>query len=356
MPQDKRYLVFVSSTYTDLVEERAAVMRSLLQLECMPAGMELFSAANDDSWDLIEREITGADYYVLIIGNRYGSLTEQGVSYTEREYDLALEMKVPIISFIHGEPQQVPVGKSEVDPKIIEKLGRFKEKVKKNHNVLFWRSTAELAGLVTTSLVSAARNNPRTGWVRADQAATPEMMAEIATLRYQLSESRNQNARQSTAKPAGIEKYAQGDEFFKFDCTFMVSPVDNHWQPDDAFTCTIHVTWDEIVNALAPLLADETTDNLMKQRLRTLIFDHAAEKYAFEYAINKSYSASVLSDDQYETVKTQLIALQIIMRGVKKRAPSDKKNYWTLTEYGQSKLIELRAIPSEHFNPSSNTE
>src|SRR5262245_31099313 len=39
------YSVFVSSTYEDLREERAAVQKALLQLKCMPIGMELFGSA-----------------------------------------------------------------------------------------------------------------------------------------------------------------------------------------------------------------------------------------------------------------------------------------------------------------------
>ena len=38
---DNRYQVFVSSTYEDLKAERQEVMHALLELDCMPAGMEL---------------------------------------------------------------------------------------------------------------------------------------------------------------------------------------------------------------------------------------------------------------------------------------------------------------------------
>ena len=50
---ENRYQVFVSSTYQDLQEERQEVMQALLELECIPAGMELFPAANQDQWTLI---------------------------------------------------------------------------------------------------------------------------------------------------------------------------------------------------------------------------------------------------------------------------------------------------------------
>lgn len=54
---EKRYQVFVSSTFHDLVDERRAVMQALLELDCIPAGMELFPASTDTQWTLIERVI-----------------------------------------------------------------------------------------------------------------------------------------------------------------------------------------------------------------------------------------------------------------------------------------------------------
>jgi hypothetical protein len=47
---EKRYQVFVSSTYEDLKDERAEVIQALLELDCMPAGMELFPASTDQQW------------------------------------------------------------------------------------------------------------------------------------------------------------------------------------------------------------------------------------------------------------------------------------------------------------------
>lgn len=37
---DKKYHVFVSSTYEDLQEERKAVIEALLQMNSFPVGME----------------------------------------------------------------------------------------------------------------------------------------------------------------------------------------------------------------------------------------------------------------------------------------------------------------------------
>ena len=50
---ERKHQVFVSSTYKYLVKERQEVIHALLELDCIPAGMELFPAADEDAWSLI---------------------------------------------------------------------------------------------------------------------------------------------------------------------------------------------------------------------------------------------------------------------------------------------------------------
>jgi hypothetical protein len=45
---DKRYQVFVSSTYADLQHERQRVIQALMEMDCIPSGMELFPAADEE--------------------------------------------------------------------------------------------------------------------------------------------------------------------------------------------------------------------------------------------------------------------------------------------------------------------
>ena len=68
MTQSVRYQVFLSSTYTDLKEERAEVLQAIWEMDCIPTGMEAFLATNESQWQVIKRVIDECDYYVLIIG------------------------------------------------------------------------------------------------------------------------------------------------------------------------------------------------------------------------------------------------------------------------------------------------
>ena len=84
---EKKYQIFISSTYEDLIEEREQAIKAVLEMGHIPVGMEMFSAADEEQWKIIARQIEETDYYVLIAAHRYGSETKEGISFTEKEYD-----------------------------------------------------------------------------------------------------------------------------------------------------------------------------------------------------------------------------------------------------------------------------
>lgn len=97
---EKRYQVFISSTSRDLKAQRQVVIESLLEASYIPVGMELFNAATDASWPVIERLIRGCDYYVVIVAGRYGTESAvTGLGFTESEYAFAREIGKPSSPF-----------------------------------------------------------------------------------------------------------------------------------------------------------------------------------------------------------------------------------------------------------------
>lgn len=128
---EKKYQFFISSTYEDLKEERNKAIQAVLTMNQFPIDMEMFSAADDDQWKIIKEAIDSSDFYILIIGNRYGSIEETtGISYTEKEFDYAVEKKIPVLAFIVDSSVSMTADKFETDPQKIAKLSVFKEKVK----------------------------------------------------------------------------------------------------------------------------------------------------------------------------------------------------------------------------------
>ncbi|CAN2533760.1 hypothetical+protein [Methylocapsa aurea] len=185
-----KYQVFVSSTYRDLVEERNAIMRSILDLGQIPAGMESFLAADEEQLSYIKKIIDECDYYIVIIAGRYGSMDANGVGYTEREYDYAVESGKVVLGFIHEDPMQLTAAKNEVDLLLKQKLEAFREKVKKNRLVSFWSTAQELELAAIKSLSKAMQQQPSVGWVRGDLVAREDVLLQINQLRTENDELR----------------------------------------------------------------------------------------------------------------------------------------------------------------------
>ncbi|KAB2329483.1 DUF4062 domain-containing protein [Bacillus mesophilum] len=179
---DKKYQVFISSTFADLQEARQKVMDTILQLHQIPAGMEMFPASDDDQMTHIKSEIDRSDYYILILGHRYGSMSSEGISFTEMEYNYAIEQGIPVLAFIID--KNVPVRPADLDATADakKKLDKFRAKAQRNKLCKFWTSPDDLATKVSTSLSHSFTVNPRIGWIRGNQATSPQVAEELASL------------------------------------------------------------------------------------------------------------------------------------------------------------------------------
>lgn len=177
---DKKYQIFISSTYTDLIEPRQKVIESILKQYHFPIGMEMFSAADDEQWDIIKETIESSDFYILLIGSRYGSLTTQGIGYTEKEYDYATEIGVPILTFLKDDTLATTPQERETDPIKIQKLQNFREKVQDNKMREVWKNSDDLAHRVSMALMKEFTRKNRVGWIRGDsisEDASKELLA-----------------------------------------------------------------------------------------------------------------------------------------------------------------------------------
>ena len=180
--EDKKYQIFISSTYTDLIKERDKVIETLLGIYHLPVGMEMFSAGNAEQWEIIKDTIETSDYYILILGHRYGSETEEGISYTEKEYDYALHLEKPILSFVRDRSASTTPDQRDLEEDKSKKLNLFYQKVTEKKMCDFWNNKDELASKVAIALPKAFRRDPQIGWVRGNKAVSSQTIEELATL------------------------------------------------------------------------------------------------------------------------------------------------------------------------------
>lgn len=174
-----KYQVFISSTYKDLEEERESIIKAVLEMYHIPIGMEMFSAEDEEQWEIIRRTIDVSDYYVLILGLRYGSKTSDGISFTQKEYEYALEKKIPVLAFVMSDDVSLPKSRRDDD---LSDINAFRSTVLDNSKMAqFWETKDELIKSVSISLMKQIMQKPGVGWVRGNKLGVEEDLSKELT-------------------------------------------------------------------------------------------------------------------------------------------------------------------------------
>lgn len=162
---NKKYQVFVSSTYKDLKEERMAVIRLLLKMGFIPVGMEQFPASNMSQMEYIKMMLDSCDYYLLILAGKYGSVDVDGIGFTEKEYDYAIANGIPVMSILVEDIGKLENAKCEDTDAKRELLMKFREKVSAGKLVDFYTDLGSLTTAVATAVHSCVQLFPAKGCV-----------------------------------------------------------------------------------------------------------------------------------------------------------------------------------------------
>lgn len=179
MVDKRKFSLFISSTYEDLKEERQALIGVALENGFIPVGMEQFHGAPADQWTVITKVIDECDFYLLIVGGRYGSIDESvDKSYTEKEYDYAKSKRLPVLVLIKNTSSitedKMDSGYSKYDKyELFRRLNVFRDKVKNDKNsVAFFDDLNGLKYEAGQSLKNATEYaDEKAGWVRYKDVA-----------------------------------------------------------------------------------------------------------------------------------------------------------------------------------------
>lgn len=180
--KDKKLQVFVSSTFTDLKEERQAAVEAILSSGHIPAGMELFSAGDESQMTVIERWINESDIFLLILGGRYGSIeSKSGKSYTHLEYEYAISHGKPLFAVVISEEalekKVKNAGTLVIEQENAKELKTFKLEVT-NNLVKFFDDTKDIKLAIHETLSEFNYRKDLLGWIRGDNAINTGILAE----------------------------------------------------------------------------------------------------------------------------------------------------------------------------------
>jgi hypothetical protein len=343
---NKRYQVFVSSTFRDLQEERGQVIQALLELDCIPSGMELFPAADEDQWSYIQQIIDDCDYYVVVLAGKYGSISARtGKSYTQMEYEYAIEKGKPVIAFIHENPVALPMDRCEQDGDKRALLDEFRAVVQRKL-CKHWSNADQLGGLVSRSMIQLIKRTPAVGWVRADLVPSEGASTEILQLRKQIEQLQDQLEKSRVDAPRGTEDFSQGDDSLEINYKYeTVMKRGMNFEVTDA----IDTNWNQLFGAIAPKMINGVTEVGLRDAINKFI--SAEEISALEHINEKDDNFSYINniriiDHDFQTIKIQLRTLGLIKQG------SGARN-WVLTPFGDSTMTKLRAVKRQSIVESA---
>jgi len=333
---DKRYQVFVSSTFTDLKDERSNVIQTLMEMDCIPAGMELFPAIDEEQWEFIKKIIDDCDYYLLIIGGRYGSVAEDGLSYTEKEFDYAVSKGIKIIVLTHENRSELPVSKSEVNEELINKLELFIEKASKGRLRKTWSTAKDLPGLVALSMSKTIKTYPAIGWVRANNIGNESDLRDMIKLQKDYETLKNEliNLKSSKIDTESMNLVDLSTSF-KFKCRSYYAQ--QQYSKAGFKEWEVEMSWQEIFYVISPYLSEYTAESTVSN----LIVKEAQRKQG-----KGGTSPSVISQDM-KTIAVQLQAYKLITIKSLKTTDGSMALFWILTDLGKSEMLKLRTIKNE---------
>jgi uncharacterized protein YjbI with pentapeptide repeats len=162
--------VFVCSTYSDLTEEREAVMNAIRRLQHQHDSMEYFGARPDQPIQTCLDEVRRSDVLVVVIGHRYGSMVpEMEVSFTEAEYAEGFRLGKPCLVYIRDDDVPILPKYIERDPTKDFLLNKFKETLRERHTVAPFRNSHDLSGAVVADLSRVAQELETVALVSVEQ-------------------------------------------------------------------------------------------------------------------------------------------------------------------------------------------
>ena len=191
---NKKLQVFVSSTYTDLIEERQAAVQAILDAGHIPAGMELFKAGKSQM-KTIRKWVDDSDVYMLILGGRYGSIEEDsGLSYTELEYRYALSKNMPVFAVVLDESFLFTKAATKGKDAIFEKDNTVKyesfKKFVQTNVVKFAKNADQISTIIHSHLSEILSDSDYTliGWIRnTSENNIEQLLKENFTLKQELN-------------------------------------------------------------------------------------------------------------------------------------------------------------------------
>lgn len=334
-----KYQIFISSTFSDLKHERQAAVEATLTAGHIPAGMELFAAGDESQLEVIRRWIDDSDVYMLILGGRYGSIDPvSGLSYTELEYDYAIEKGRPLFALVLSD-SAIEQKKSELNGEHCEidnceKYTSFRTKVLSKISKLV-EDCKDIKIGVLESIRHLEHRYTLQGWVRSSE------LKDIAPIMQRLSELTEENAQlqkklaefPSTNLDEGSIQLAGMDDEVVVEIEYKSNYRDSYKK-----TFSVKKSWEKLFALFAPELLAGKTDEHMQSYIAKQLMDETTY----------NYNSCNVVEQVFQTIKIHLMAMNLIAISYSSTLQGGAALFWNLTPAGKKAMLNLRAVKKQN--------
>lgn len=165
--------------------ERSVLAQTLASLGFFSWGLE---ARTPLTTAFARRQIDDCDYFVLLLGSRYGDLSASGVSYVHLEYIYAITKQKPVLVILHESPETRAPELQELTKEGQRKFEDFRRQLQRERDmVVTFREPRELEVILRHAMPQLTQRYPALGWVRPSDAPMKALQLENEKLREKVA-------------------------------------------------------------------------------------------------------------------------------------------------------------------------
>ena len=326
---DKRYQVFLSSTFMDLMEERSLVMDTLYKHKCLPVGMENFPSLTIDSLPYIYRLIDESDFFLLILNGVYGSSKDaEGKSFTHLEWLHALEMGKPIIVLYRLDWKAHT--KIDEDPDDATAFTKFFNEVKARHDGAKPWQPNTLAAMVIEAIDQAIIHHPEAvGWVRANKTTQHDESPSYQTPPVTIEQSKNI----ADNKLENIRRRLQDKVTLNVQCVYS-----SLHRSDKTIKHSFDCTWEEVFLLFAHYIMSPQEQYECYRKMEETLKDKFGEQFK-KYSPSPYYHLDhiELDENTENDIRMEFQTNKLVSYKVMGPAAT----YWSISDLGEKYLEAL---------------
>lgn len=213
---DKRYHVFISTTEADMHAERVVLSQTLVSQGFFSWGLEQRTPLTTA---FARRQIDDCDYFILMLGSRYGELSASGVSYMHLEYIYAVTKQKPILVLMYEAPESRADEFQDRSPEGKVKFLDFRRQLQRERDmVMTFRDLRDLEIAIRHTMPQFLNRYPAQGWIRPNHQQVQQLQDENEQLRQKVIQLEQQQPRVTSAPQRVADlPQVQGHEEIAFD-------------------------------------------------------------------------------------------------------------------------------------------